>query len=76
MKKLFREFIIKHKRIELNESPVGFKINLFRRRDRVMGFDDDEEENAYDRDLEESQEAQISTKKKCNNHRLIFLKEF
>ena len=39
-----------------------------------MGFDDDEEENARDRDLDESQEAQTSTKKKYNNHRLIFFK--
>ena len=39
-----------------------------------MGFDDDEEENACDRDLDESQEAQTSNKKKYNDHKLIFLK--
>ena len=64
------------RKIELNESPVGFRIKLVRKRDRIMGFDDDEEENACDRDLDESQQAQTSTKKKYNNHRLIFFKEF
>ena len=29
------------RKIELNELPVGFKIKLVRKRDRIMGFDDD-----------------------------------
>ena len=32
------------RKIELNESPVGFRIKLVRKRDRIIGFDYDEAE--------------------------------